>query len=270
MLTVPCRQSGLWLPSLTLRLKPAKRMLVWLCIAMAATVVTPTLADAVPSKRPNILLILIDDLGYSDLGCYGGEIETPNIDALGKTGVRFTQFYNSARCCPSRASLMTGLYPSQAGIGDFTTANPNPTRGPGYLGRLNDRCATLAEVLKPAGYGCYYVGKWHLHPKTGPIRRGFDEFYGFTRGHSHDQYDADYYIRLPQGRKKEINPPKDAFYATDVFNEYALEFLRQGRESDKPWFLFLAHSAPHFSNPSPGGTGRQIRRRLSARLGRLA
>ncbi len=202
-------------------------------------------------KTPNIVLILTDDLGYSDLGCYGGEINTPNIDALASGGARFTQMYTSARCCPTRASLMTGLYPSQAGIGDFTTASPSRTRGPGYLGRLNDQCVTIAEVLKPAGYGCYYVGKWHMHEQTGPIKRGFDEFYGYTRGHSHDQYDAEYYIRLPEGRDKEIDPPQDEYYATDVFNEYALEFIRQGQASGKPWFLFLGHSSPHFPVQAP-------------------
>ncbi|HCS54434.1 MAG TPA: arylsulfatase, partial [Planctomycetaceae bacterium] len=170
---------------------------------------------------------------------------------LAAGGVRFTQLYNSARCCPSRASLMTGLYPSQAGIGDFTTNKPNPKRGPGYLGRLNNECATLAEVLKPAGYGCYYVGKWHMHPETGPIKRGFDEFYGYTNDHSHDQYDADYYFRLPENRKKEIDPPAKDFYATDVFNEYALEFIRQGQAAHKPWFLFLGHSSPHFPIQAP-------------------
>lgn len=218
----------------------------WLCL-MGWLVVQ----SAAGAERPNVLLILADDLGYSDLGCYGGEIETPNLDALAAQGVRFTQLYNSARCCPSRASLMTGLYPSQAGIGDFTTANPDAARGPGYLGRLNDQCATLAEVLKPAGYACYYVGKWHMHPKTGPIHRGFDEFYGYTDDHSHDQYDADYYQRLPEGRAKEIDPPADQFYATDVFNEYALEFIRQGQQSDQPWFLFLGHSSPHFPVQAP-------------------
>ncbi|WP_146502556.1 arylsulfatase [Rubinisphaera italica] len=202
-------------------------------------------------KQPNIILILADDLGYSDLGCYGGEISTPHIDSLAAGGVRFTQLYNSARCCPSRASLMTGLYPSQAGIGDFTTKKPNPKRGPGYLGRFNNECATLAEVLKPVGYGCYYVGKWHMHPETGPIKRGFDEFYGYTNDHSHDQYDADYYFRLPDDRKKEIDPPAKDFYATDVFNEYALEFIRQGQASLKPWFLFLGHSSPHFPIQAP-------------------
>ncbi len=208
-------------------------------------------SDVMSQEQPNIIVILADDLGYSDLGCYGGEIDTPNIDALAENGVKLTQVYNSARCCPSRASLMTGLYPSQAGIGDFTTNKPNPTRGPGYLGRLNESCATIAEVLKAAGYGCYYVGKWHMHPETGPIKRGFDEFYGYTRDHSHDQYDADYYIRLPQGRAKELDPPAEEYYATDVFNDYAIEFIQQGQKAENPWFLFLGHSSPHFPIQAP-------------------
>ena len=203
------------------------------------------------SDKPNILVILFDDLGYSDLGCYGGEIDTPNIDSLAAGGVRFESFYNSARCCPSRASLMTGLYPPQAGIASFTTRNPDRRRGPAYLGRLNDQCVTLAEVLKPAGYGCYYVGKWHLHNKTGPTDRGFDEFFGYMLDHSHDQWDADYYRRLPEGRAKEIDRKQGEFYATDVFNEYAVEFIKQGQKRDKPWFLFLGHSSPHFPVQAP-------------------
>lgn len=89
--------------------------------------------------------------------------------------------------------------------------------------------ATIAELLEPDGYGCYYVGKWHMHSQTGPIDRGFHQFYGYTRDHSHDQYDRDYYVRLPHGTPKEINPPKEQYYATDVFNEYALGFIRQGQ-----------------------------------------
>ncbi|MCB1018390.1 MAG: arylsulfatase [Acidobacteria bacterium] len=204
------------------------------------------------ADRPNIVVILMDDLGYSDLGCYGGEISTPNIDALAKDGVRFESFYNSARCCPSRASLMTGLYPPQAGIASFTTRKPDPKRGPAYLGRLNDRCVTLGETLGNSGYSCYYVGKWHLHNETGPTERGFDEFFGYTFDHSHDQWDAAYYERLPKGRKKEIDRPQGEFYATDVFNEYALEFIKQGqKQKDKPWFLFLGHSSPHFPVQAP-------------------
>jgi len=207
--------------------------------------------SAIEPQPPNVLIILLDDLGYSDLGCYGGEIRTPHIDDLAKHGLRFTQFYTSARCCPTRASLMTGLYPSLTGIGDFTRNKPHPSRGPGYIGRLNEQCVTLAEVLKPAGYQCYYVGKWHMHPKTGPIQRGFDEFFGYTRGHSHDQYDADYYIRLPAGREKEIPVDPKEFYATDVFTKYALHFLKQTQKKDRPWFLFLGHSSPHFPIQAP-------------------
>lgn len=206
------------------------------------------------ADRPNILVILLDDLGYSDLGCYGGEIDTPNIDALAEGGVRFESFYNSARCCPSRASLMTGLYPPQTGIASFTTRDPHPTRGPAYLGRLNDRCVTLGEVLGNAGYSCYYVGKWHLHNETGPIQRGFEEFYGYAFDHSHDQWDAGYYVRLPAGRRKEIDPPPGEFYATDVFSEYALEFIRQGQRRDRPWFVFLGHSSPHFPVQAPAAS----------------
>ncbi len=212
---------------------------------------TAALGCVFAADRPNILVILLDDLGYSDLGCYGGEINTPNIDAMGEAGVRFESFYNSARCCPSRASLMTGLYPSQTGIASFTTRDPHPTRGPAYLGRLNDRCVTLGETLGQAGYSCYYVGKWHLHNETGPTQRGFEEFFGYAFDHSHDQWDAEYYVRLPAGRQKEIDRPQGEFYATDVFSEYALEFIRQGQQRDQPWFVFLGHSSPHFPLQAP-------------------
>src|SRR6267143_830259 len=140
------------------------------------------------NKRPNIILILADDMGYSDLGCYGGEIRTPNLDALAAGGLRFTQFYNSSRCCPSRASLLTGLYPHQAGIGHFVG---NPTGKPGYLGRLADRCVMLGE----AGYATYAVGKWHVN-EPGPTERGFDEFYGYTHGYAVNSWEPGMMIRL--------------------------------------------------------------------------
>lgn len=110
------------------------------------------------AQPPNILIILSDDMGYSDLGCYGGEIRTPHLDSLAWNGLRFTQFYNTARCCPTRASLLTGLYPHQAGIGHMME-----DRGlEAYRGDLNQRCVTIAQVLQPAGYRCYMVGKWHV------------------------------------------------------------------------------------------------------------
>ena len=195
------------------------------------------------AERPNVLLVLLDDLGYSDLGCYGGEIPTPHIDRLGQAGLRFTAMTNSARCCPSRASLLTGLHPGQAGI-------------PNFGGQLNDRCVTLAEVLGTAGYRTYAVGKWHVGagPKAVPTARGFDEFFGYTAGHSQDQWDAAKYQRLPEGRRAEIPVNAEKFYATDVFSDYAIEFIRQAQAEKKPWFVYLAHSSPHFPIQAPAAT----------------
>lgn len=208
-------------------------------------------AQPVAQERPNILVILADDLGYSDLACYGGEIPTPHIDGLARHGLRFTQVYNSARCCPSRAALVTGLYPHQAGIGSFVTDKPEPGRGPAYLGRLNDECVTFAQVLKAAGYQTYMVGKWHVNT-PGPIARGFDEFFGFVHGHSHDQWNPRAYQRLPKDHPPEIAYPEGKFYATDAFSDYALEFLRQAhKDTQRPWLLYLAYSAPHFPLGAP-------------------
>src|SRR5437763_9319619 len=132
---------------------------------------------AADARRPNILLILADDLGYSDLGCYGGEIRTPNLDRLAADGLRFTQFYNCARCCPSRASILTGLYPHQAGVGAMNADEHLP----GYRGHLTENCVTVAEVLRTAGYRTYLSGKWHLGP-PGPLGRGFDECFMMDGG----------------------------------------------------------------------------------------
>ena len=141
----------------------------------------------VAAERPNILLILIDDVGYSDLGCFGSAIHTPNVDSLAKEGVAFTQFYNNARCCPTRASLLTGLYPHQAGVGHMTWADSGHD---GYRGLLNNHCATIAEVLKADGYRTYMAGKWHLTSADKvdsdraqwPVQRGFEKFYGTIKG----------------------------------------------------------------------------------------
>ncbi len=222
-----------------------------LCLpAIACTTNCPA---SVSASKPNVLLILIDDLGYSDLGCYGGEIATPQIDRLAAEGLRFTQCYNSARCCPSRASLITGQYPHQVGIGSFATAQPDRRRGPAYLGHLNDRCVTIAEVLKSAGYQTYMVGKWHME-RPGPIKRGFDEFYGFTLGYAQDQWSPDRYQRLPAGRPREREYVPGEFYATDAFSDYASEFLRQAHQKQAPWFLYLAYSSPHFPLQAPAAS----------------
>src|SRR6266481_358014 len=133
---------------------------------------------AATATRPNIVVILVDDMGYSDIGCYGAEIHTPNLDKLAQGGVRFTQFHNTARCCPTRAALLTGLYPHQAGVGHMTEERQDAAGHPlaGYSGRLNDHCLTIAEALKRAGYFTAMTGKWHVGQNFGvtPWGRGFD------------------------------------------------------------------------------------------------
>lgn len=186
---------------------------------------------------PNVLLILADDLGWSDLGCYGSEIRTPNLDALAQKGLRFTQFYNSARCCPSRASILTGLHPHQAGF-------------PAMSGRLAQDALTLPEALKPVGYSTFMVGKWHLNEKNPPTERGFDEFYGMLGGFNSCWQEDPFYTRWPQDQKKRRYAP-GPFYATDVFGDYALDFIQQGQQAGKPWLLYLAFNAPHFPLHAP-------------------
>lgn len=210
-------------------------------------------ACAAEPVRPNVLLILADDLGYSDLGCYGGEIPTPNLDRLAARGARFEKCYTSARCCPTRASLLTGLHPHEAGVGDFVSAKPSPGRGPAYTGHLLDDNVTIPELLRASGYGTWMVGKWHLGV-PGPVQRGFDAYYGYKnlQAHSNDQWDPAAYVRLPAGTAAELSYAPGKFYVTDVFTDYALEFLRQARaQKGKPWFLYLAHSSPHFPVQAP-------------------
>ncbi|MFC1543383.1 arylsulfatase [Candidatus Neomarinimicrobiota bacterium] len=204
------------------------------------------------TNRPNIILIMADDMGFSDLGCYGGEIHTPNIDRLAAEGIRFTQFYNAARCCPTRASLLTGLYPHQAGIGGMVSS-PNSSGPPGpYQGYLNDRCVTIAEVLKEAGYSTLMSGKWHVgegRPHW-PTDRGFERYYGLISG-------AANYFDITKGKQKGIKrgfaiddqpymPPKEDFYMTDAFTDNAVNFLNQYGNQDNPFFLYVAYTAPHW------------------------
>ncbi len=202
--------------------------------------------------RPNLLLILADDLGWSDLGCYGGEIKTPTLDALAAGGVKFTQFYNTARCCPSRASLLTGLYPHQAGVGNMT--QDRGPEFPGYRGTLQADSVTIAEVLRDAGYRTSMVGKWHLHlPRTDvkPTDRGFEDFYGMLGGFNSCWDEAPFYTRWPKDRTpRTYTSAKDGvpgtFYSTDAFADYTLDFLAEARRAEKPFFHYLAFNAPHF------------------------
>ncbi len=189
------------------------------------------------SPRPNVLIILADDLGWSDLGCYGSEIKTPNLDAIARGGLRFTQFYNSARCSPSRASLLTGLHPHQVGV-------------PVLDSPLNDKCVTLPEVLGPVGYRTYMVGKWHLTDRSTPVMRGFDEFYGMLGGFNTYWEESPYNTRLPAGHPARSYKP-GSYYSTNAYGDYALDFMKDGKTSGKPWFMYLAFNAPHFPLHAP-------------------
>src|SRR6185436_19532531 len=195
-----------------------------------------------PGSRPNIVVILADDMGFSDLGCYGSEIATPSIDRLAADGVRFTRFYNAARCCPSRAALLTGLYPHQAGVGHMVADRKTPA----YQGRLNDRCVTIAEALRPQGYRTLMAGKWHVgndRPHW-PVDRGFDRSVALIGSGRH-------YFMLPPGRilardDQPISPPPGDFYLTDYFADNAVSLLDEaGRRAD-PFLLYLAFTAPHW------------------------
>mgnify|MGYP000465862357 CR=1 FL=1 len=213
------------------------------------------MAAAPAAERPNVLLILADDLGFSDLSCYGSEIRTPAIDRLASGGAKFSAFYNSARCCPSRASLFTGLHPHEAGIGSFATARPRAGATPAYAGHLLPDTATLAEILGDAGYSTWMIGKWHMGA-PGPMERGVQNYYGYRNflAYAENQWDPGAYVRLPRNTPPEIDRPRGEYYATDVFSDYALRFLQQARSDRRPWFLFLSHSSPHFPVQAPGGS----------------
>ncbi len=192
--------------------------------------------------RPNIILILADDMGFSDLGCYGGEIETPVLDGLATNGLRMTQFYNASRCCPTRASLLTGLYPHQANMG-FMQEDCNV---PGYGGFLPDNALTIAELLKENGYETAMSGKWHVgnDPAHWPTQKGFDRFFGFPHhgGEYFAPFISDQFITYGDSI---VSPEKD-FYSTDAINDNATMFVEEMVAEEAPFFLYLAHVAPHF------------------------
>lgn len=196
------------------------------------------------SPRPNIIIMMADDLGFSDLGCYGGEIETPNLDALAAGGIRFTQFYNTARCCPTRAALLTGLYQHQAGIGHMV----GDYGVPAYQGYLSEQSVTIAEALRPAGYNTLTVGKWHVGSQKGkwPLDRGFDKFFGTPSGGGfYFKESLDFRKLFVTLGNDEVPFPDDA-YTTDLFTDYALEFVDASLKEEKPFFLYFAHIAPHW------------------------
>ena len=200
-------------------------------------------------QPPNVVIILADDLGYSDIGAYGGEIQTPALDGLALDGLRFQRFYNGGRCCPTRASLLTGRYPHAVGMGAMVSSlNSLPEPGP-YQGYLSEEAPTIAEMLRANGYHTYMSGKWHVgeKPEHWPRRRGFDRYFGLISGAS-----SYYEIIRDQPRIRAMarddtpwSPPAEGFYMTDAFTDHALEFLEEHPLGD-PFFLYLAYTAPHW------------------------
>ena len=207
---------------------------------------------------PNIVLIMVDDMGFSDIGCYGGEIETPHLDALAENGLRFTHFYNAGRCCPTRAALLTGLYQHEAGIGHMSSDYGHPS----YLGYLHDRCVTIAEALKPVGYFTAITGKWHVgsDPDRWPLERGFDRFYGTPQGGGH------HYRNLP-GRdlvlNDEVIPMPEQWYSTTAFTDDGIQLIEEGVAAEQPVFLYLAYTAPHWALHAPDEEIAKFRGRYS-------
>ena len=201
------------------------------------------------ADQPNILLIMNDDMGYSDIGCYGGEIHTPNLDRLAANGLRLTQFYNTARCCPTRASLLTGLHPHQASVGHMM----DDREYEGYRGDLNFKSVTIAEVLKTVGYATYMSGKWHITRHTDadgpkhswPCQRGFDRFFGIITGA------ANFWKPQTLTRDNEqitVDEFPEDFFLTDAISDQAADYIREHAQTngDQPFFLYTAYTAPHW------------------------
>ena len=203
--------------------------------------VSQTYAD---ENRPNIIIILADDMGYSDIGCMGGEIKTPNLDKLAENGMLFTHCYNASRSCPSRASLLTGLYQHKAGIG-FMDSNLGIAS---YQGFLNDKCVTIAEVLKDANYRTIMVGKWHVGSERDvwPDKRGFERFYGIPKGGGIYFYPSKFIDRTIYKDGKKIIPDSSTFYTTDNFTTEAINYISEAHSDHTPFFLYLSYIAPHF------------------------
>lgn len=210
---------------------------------------------------PNVVVILADDLGFSDLGCFGGEIETPHLDALAAEGVRMSAFYTTPRCSPSRAALLTGRHPHSVGVGILTTDD----RPFGYPGSLTTEVPTVAERLRRLGYATALVGKWHLSSnvatpdETWPTRRGFDEFYGILGGAS-----SYYQPPLRRGEERIEAVPGDGYYVTDDLSARALEFVGRAADAGVPFFLYLAYTAPHWPLHAPADAVARCRDRYVA------
>jgi len=223
-----------------------------LALPSCTTAARQDAAAGAGKNRPNIILIMADDMGYSDIGCFGSEIQTPNLDKMAKNGVVFTQFYNGARCCPTRASLLTGLYAHQAGMGGM---EPD-WKAPGYRGNINTRCVTLAEAMKANGYATYMTGKWHLTNITRaskpeqkynwPRQRGFDRYFGTIAGAGN--YYTPRTLTFDNTDITRQAAEDKNFYYTDAISDYTVKFINEHCEKDKtqPFFHYVSYTAPHW------------------------
>ncbi len=238
-----------------MHLKKTTRPCGWTVLAVYLALIGPTSLLTWGDDRPDIIYIMSDDMGFSDIGCYGSEISTPNLDSLAAGGLRFTQFYNTARCCPTRACLMTGLYPHQAGVGHMM----NDRGYDGYRGDLNRNCVTIAEALRTSGYRNYISGKWHVTKVTKPateedkynwpLQRGFDRFYGTIHG-AGSFFDPNTLTRDNQYISPYADPEyqPEQFYYTDAISDHAVRFIREHDEQreDQPFFMYVAYTAAHW------------------------
>jgi len=217
-------------------------------VALLTLFVSPLYA----AKRPNMVLIVLDDAAYSDLGVYGGEIDTPHIDRLAKNGVLFTQFHVTPNCSSTRASLLTGMDHHRTGLGTHGVTADNQRGKPGYEGHLNTRVATLPEVLRSAGYRTMMAGKWHLgarDPKTWPAARGFDDSFALLNGGaSHWEDNLPLFPSKPSRYVENAKPVKQlpqGFYSSDYYTDKIIQFIDRHENADQPFFAFVSYTAPH-------------------------
>lgn len=246
-------------------MKPHAPLLAKLCLPLLAPALAlgAASAQAAPAKRPNILLIVADDLGYTDLGAYGAEISTPNLDKLASGGVKMTGFYASPFCSPTRAMLMSGSDNHLAGFGDMSELMLPEQRGkPGYEGNLNERVVPMAQVLKDAGYRTAMAGKWHLGVKEefSPATSGFEQSYAMVMGGASHWGDQSGIVAMDPAKPpkaiyrengKAIDIPRDGFYSSQAFTDKLLDYLKSGEKSGKPFFGYLAFTAPHWPLHAP-------------------
>ena len=250
-------------------------------LAWALSLVAVPAAGQPAPGRTNVVVILVDDMGWSDIGPYGSEIPTPHLNALAANGLRFTQFYSTPRCSPSRASLLTGLYPHQAGMGHLDNVIREGSSG--TTGRLNDRSVTIAEVLREAGYFTAMAGKWHLGQQNGspPWQRGFDRVLNIRAGGiffpNQNFQGGDELTKRGQeplyldGQPIRRDSPQlgQNWYTTFLWTDFALKFVDEAKKANKPFFLYIPHNAPHFPLMAPAELIAKYRGKYKAGWDRL-